>query len=53
MTHESIQSLWAEAAAVLRETKNLYVIGYPLPKSDQAMRYFLKSTLNSQAQVES
>ncbi|HWA84613.1 MAG TPA: hypothetical protein VG710_00200, partial [Opitutus sp.] len=52
MTHESIRSIWAEAAQALVNTNQLFAIGYSLPKSDSALGYFLKNNLNSEASVE-
>ncbi len=52
MTHETIQSVWAEAAQALAKANRLFIVGYSLPKSDRAMRYFLQSNLNRSADVE-
>jgi hypothetical protein len=37
--HARIEQVWREAARELSEARNIYVIGYSLPATDQFFRY--------------
>ncbi|KPJ58579.1 MAG: hypothetical protein AMJ46_13970 [Latescibacteria bacterium DG_63] len=39
--HRGVAKVWAAAARELREAKNIFVVGYSLPPSDQFFRYLL------------
>lgn len=41
--HETIRTLWAQAAAAVRETSRVFCLGYSLPRTDISLRFFLQA----------
>jgi hypothetical protein len=45
LSSNSYQEVWAKALRVLRNAKNLIIVGYSMPKTDIYMNYFFKAGL--------
>jgi hypothetical protein len=45
MNSSKINAVWNAALEVLRNAKNIIIVGYSLPKTDIYMQYFLKSAI--------
>jgi len=41
--HETIRTLWVQAAASLREATRVFCLGYSLPRTDISLRFFLQA----------
>jgi hypothetical protein len=41
--HETVRSLWRQAAMAVHSAERIFVMGYSLPQTDLTMRYFLAS----------
>jgi len=41
--HETTRTLWAQAAAALREATRVFCLGYSLPQTDISLRFFLQA----------
>jgi len=42
---DSLNNVWAKALQRLRQTKNVFIVGYSLPSTDIYVQYFLKAGL--------
>jgi hypothetical protein len=52
--HESIRGMWRFAANALQKATRVFIVGYSLPESDLAIRFFLRvnaSTMSAQLRV--
>jgi hypothetical protein len=45
MNSGDVMPVWKKALEILREAKNIIIVGYSLPKTDIYMQYFLKSAV--------
>lgn len=43
LNHDSLRSLWAQAAEALRNADRVVVMGYSLPDTDLTMRFFMEN----------
>lgn len=41
--HETIRTLWAQAADALKEATHIFCLGYSLPQTDISLRFFLQA----------
>jgi hypothetical protein len=47
-----LDKVWSSALRVLREAKNIIIVGYSLPKTDIYMQYFLKSAVGPNSNLQ-
>lgn len=47
-----INSVWETALKILRNAKNIIIVGYSLPKTDIYMQYFLKSAVGPNSNLQ-
>jgi hypothetical protein len=52
MNSREIYAVWKKALDVLRQAKNIIVVGYSLPKTDIYMQYFLKSAVGPNSNLQ-
>lgn len=47
-----LNSVWSNALTVLRNAKNIIIVGYSLPRTDIYMQYFLKSAVGPNSNLQ-
>jgi hypothetical protein len=52
MNSSKINAVWNAALEVLRNAKNIIIVGYSLPKTDIYMQYFLKSAIGPNSDLQ-
>jgi hypothetical protein len=52
MDSAKIDTVWKAALGVLRNAKNIIIVGYSLPKTDIYMQYFLKSAIGPNSDLQ-
>jgi len=48
----TIYAVWKKALDILRQAKNIIIVGYSLPKTDIYMQYFLKSAVGPNSDLQ-
>ena len=52
MNSREVYVVWKKALDVLRQAKNIIIVGYSLPKTDTYMQYFLKSAVGPNSDLQ-
>lgn len=52
MNSGDVSPVWRKALEILREAKNIILVGYSLPKTDIYMQYFLKSAIGPNSSLQ-
>lgn len=52
MNSREVYTVWKKALDVLRQAKNIIIVGYSLPRTDIYMQYFLKSAVGPNSNLQ-